>query len=45
MNNMQPTPRESAGPKKQWLWFFGLWIGGVVTVGTVSMVLRWILLP
>ncbi|HEY9119723.1 MAG TPA: hypothetical protein VIN33_08190 [Marinobacter sp.] len=41
MNTMKPAP----GRGKQWLWFFGLWIGGVVTVGTISMILRWILLP
>lgn len=45
MNTKQPTPREPSGSGKQWLWFFGLWISGVVTIGTVSLVLRSILLP
>ena len=37
----------AAGPTPLWrrlLWFFGLWFGGVLTVGAVSMVIRtWLL--
>lgn len=33
------------GPGKRWAWFVGLWLGGVIAVGTVSLLLRWILLP
>ncbi|WOJ94740.1 hypothetical protein R0135_06130 [Congregibacter variabilis] len=29
----------------QWVWFIGLWIAGVLSVGSVSMLLRSILLP
>lgn len=36
-----------ARPPTLWrrlLWFFGLWLGGVLTVGAVSMVIRtWLL--
>ena len=24
----------------RWLWFLGLWVGGVVTVGAVALLLR-----
>ena len=27
------------------VWFIGLWIGGVVTIGALSLLLRAILLP
>lgn len=29
----------------RWAWFIGLWIAGVITVGSISLLLRWILLP
>ncbi|SDD16471.1 DUF2474 family protein [Belnapia rosea] len=25
---------------RRWLWFVGLWAAGVVTVGTIAMLLR-----
>ncbi|WP_224826484.1 DUF2474 domain-containing protein [Cognatishimia sp. MH4019] len=25
---------------RKWLWFIGLWIAGVVTLGTVAMLIR-----
>lgn len=28
---------------RQWLWFAGLWAGGVATVGVVALILRLIL--
>lgn len=32
-------------PISQWAWFVGLWLGGVIAVGSVSLLLRSILLP
>jgi hypothetical protein len=33
-----PAPR-------QWLWFVGLWAGGVLVVGSVGWLIRWWLHP
>ena len=33
------------GSTHKWIWFVGLWLAGVIAVGTVSFLLRWILLP
>lgn len=30
---------------RKWGWFIGLWLGGVLTVGAVSLLLRAVLLP
>lgn len=45
MDNADNDPSRGGGLKRQWLWFVGLWIAGVVTVGAVSLLLRAILLP
>jgi hypothetical protein len=29
---------------RRWLWFVGLWAAGVVTVGSIAALLRWVLL-
>lgn len=29
---------------RRWLWFVGLWAGGVVSVMSVATLLRWVLL-
>lgn len=34
---MTATPTSK---KKQWLWFVGLWLGGFLTLGAVSMGIR-----
>lgn len=39
-DNAEPGP-----VLKRWLWFIGLWIAGVAAVGSVSLLLRSILLP
>ena len=33
---------EASGPRwKKWVWFVGLWAGGVLVVGSVGYALRW----
>lgn len=33
------SPPKSSGPRK-WLWFVGLYVGGVVVLGAASLLLR-----
>jgi hypothetical protein len=30
---------------KKWAWFVGLWAGGVLAVGSIGWLLRWLLHP
>lgn len=45
MKTVQESELETTSLGRKWLWFVGLWIGGVVTIGALSIVLRSILLP
>ena len=45
MNPLQGTAAKPSKRLKQWLWFLGLWMAGVATIGTLSFLLRAILLP
>ncbi len=39
------TPPQVPPLWQRLLWFVGLWAGGVITIGAVAMVLRWVLHP
>ena len=34
------TDLEQGSPLRRWLWFVGLWAGGVGATGSVSLVIR-----
>ncbi len=45
---MENTPKDSSkdgSALHKWAWFVALWLGGVLTVGAVSFLLRAVLLP
>ena len=44
MSSINSTEQEAGSLSKKWAWFVGLWLAGVLTVGAVSVVLRWVLL-
>jgi|TARA_R100000005_G_scaffold94270_1_gene71747 hypothetical protein len=44
MRDIETRP-EKGDLGRKWAWFIGLWLGGVLVVGAVSALLRWILLP
>jgi hypothetical protein len=44
MSGSKPTKDDVTHTGQQWAWFVGLWIAGVLSVGSVSFLLRSILL-
>ncbi|MDP4917485.1 MAG: hypothetical protein NWR12_07190 [Haliea sp.] len=44
MGSVHSTEQAPGSLRKKWAWFVGLWLAGVLTVGAVSVVLRWVLL-
>lgn len=45
MSEHEAPQRREHGLGKKWAWFIGLWVSGVLVVGAVSALLRWILVP
>jgi hypothetical protein len=45
MKALRESEMETTSLGGKLVWFIGLWIGGVVTIGALSLLLRAILLP